>query len=85
MSPALLTDSHIAGVDSVAVKIAHQNGFGTRAIHVGSEPNPETGAVIPPISLATTYKQDAIGVHKVSLTTVGIEWDSLLTSSATGV
>lgn len=41
------------------------DGFGTRAIHVGSEPNAETGAVIPPISLSTTYKQDAIGVHKV--------------------
>ncbi|PPQ73504.1 hypothetical protein CVT24_007650 [Panaeolus cyanescens] len=40
------------------------DGFGTRAIHVGSEPNEETGAVIPPISLSTTYKQAAIGVHK---------------------
>lgn len=39
-------------------------GFGTRAIHVGSDANPETGAVIPPISLSTTYKQDAVGVHK---------------------
>ncbi|KAG6848692.1 hypothetical protein H0H93_014843, partial [Arthromyces matolae] len=39
-------------------------GFGTRAIHVGSAPNKETGAVIPPISLSTTYKQDAIGVHQ---------------------
>jgi len=43
------------------------DGFGTRAIHVGSEPNEETGAVIPSISLSTTYKQSAIGVHKVSL------------------
>ena len=32
-------------------------GFGTQAIHVGSEPNYETGAVIPPIYLTTTYKQ----------------------------
>ncbi|KAF5383286.1 hypothetical protein D9615_004800 [Tricholomella constricta] len=39
-------------------------GFGTRAIHVGSAPSKETGAVIPAISLSTTYKQDAIGVHK---------------------
>ncbi|KAG6806505.1 hypothetical protein H0H92_011078, partial [Tricholoma furcatifolium] len=38
--------------------------FGTRAIHVGSAPNKETGAVIPPISLSTTYKQEAIGVHQ---------------------
>jgi len=40
-------------------------GFSTRAIHVGSEPDPVTGAIIPPISLSTTYKQDAVGVHKV--------------------
>ncbi|KAF8310512.1 hypothetical protein DL93DRAFT_2084519 [Clavulina sp. PMI_390] len=39
-------------------------GFSTRGIHIGSEANKETGAVIPPISLSTTYKQDAIGVHK---------------------
>ena len=41
------------------------DGFGTRAIHVGSQPNVETGVVIPPISLSTTYKQEAVGVHKV--------------------
>ena len=40
------------------------SGFGTRAIHVGSAPSEETGAVIPPISLATTYAQSAVGVHK---------------------
>ncbi|KAH9933880.1 Cys/Met metabolism PLP-dependent enzyme-domain-containing protein [Fomitopsis serialis] len=43
---------------------SHHDGFGTRAIHVGSEPNPETGAVIPAISLSTTYKQDGVGNHK---------------------
>lgn len=42
-------------------------GFGTRAIHVGSEANRETGAVIPPISLSTTYKQDGVGNHKVCI------------------
>ena len=41
------------------------DGFGTRAIHVGSEASPETGAVIPAISLSTTYKQDGVGNHKV--------------------
>ena len=44
-----------------------RDGFGTRAIHVGSEPNQETGAVIPSISLATTYKQDGVGIHKVRM------------------
>jgi cystathionine gamma-lyase len=43
------------------------DGFGTRAIHVGSDPDPSTGAVIPAISLSTTYKQEALGRHKVSL------------------
>ena len=38
--------------------------FGTRAIHVGSEPNAQTGAVIPSISLSTTYEQTSVGVHK---------------------
>jgi cystathionine gamma-lyase len=51
-------------VNGLSKKLPHIDGFSTRAIHVGSEPNRETGAVIPPISLSTTYKQDAIGVHK---------------------
>ncbi|KAF9255512.1 hypothetical protein L218DRAFT_334459 [Marasmius fiardii PR-910] len=42
----------------------HADGFATSAIHVGSEPNAETGAVIPPISLSTTYAQDGVGNHK---------------------
>ncbi|KAG6835835.1 hypothetical protein H0H93_014080 [Arthromyces matolae] len=50
--------------NSSASAMQHELGFGTRAIHVGSDPNKETGAVIPPISLSTTYKQDAIGVHQ---------------------
>ncbi|KAF9652313.1 hypothetical protein BDM02DRAFT_2910348 [Thelephora ganbajun] len=37
------------------------DGFGTRAVHVGSEPDQVTGAVVPSISLATTYKQDSVG------------------------
>lgn len=61
MSPAILTpDAHLNGL-----KKPHQDGFGTRAIHVGSEPSAETGAVIPAISLSTTYQQEAIGTHKV--------------------
>ena len=36
-------------------------GFATRAIHVGSEPDPRTGAVTVPISLATTYAQKGLG------------------------
>ncbi|KAL0572595.1 cystathionine gamma-lyase cys3 [Marasmius crinis-equi] len=58
------TNGHPNGKHSTP-KVPHLiDGFGTRAIHVGSEPNPETGAVIPAISLSTTYKQDGVGNHK---------------------
>lgn len=40
------------------------SGFGTRLVHVGSEPDEQTGAVIPTISLSTTFKQKAPGVYK---------------------
>jgi cystathionine gamma-synthase len=37
------------------------SGFNTRAIHAGQDPDPATGAVIPPLHLTTTYKQDGVG------------------------
>ncbi|MGY1915564.1 cystathionine gamma-synthase [Blastococcus sp. SYSU DS0973] len=36
-------------------------GFNTRAVHAGQDPDPATGAVIPPLHLTTTYKQDGVG------------------------
>lgn len=42
------------------------NGFNTRAIHVGSEPDPLTGAVNPPVYLTSTYAQESVGVVKFS-------------------
>ncbi|HEU5431634.1 MAG TPA: cystathionine gamma-synthase [Thermomicrobiales bacterium] len=36
----------------------------TRAIHAGQDPDPTTGAVIPPIYQTSTYVQEAVGVHK---------------------
>jgi cystathionine gamma-synthase len=39
-------------------------GFDTRAIHAGQLPDPTTGAVVPPISLATTFAQSAVGEHR---------------------
>ena len=39
-------------------------GFDTRAIHAGQEPDATTGAVVPPISLSTTFAQDGVGNHK---------------------
>ncbi len=39
----------------------NKTGFETRAIHAGYEPDPTTGAVIPPIYATSTYKQDGVG------------------------
>lgn len=64
---SVYTNGHTNGQTSL--KKIHQkdvDGFGTRAIHVGSEPDPSTGAVIPALSLSTTYAQDGVGNHKVS-------------------
>jgi cystathionine gamma-synthase len=36
----------------------------TRVVHAGQEPDPATGAVVPPISLASTFAQDAVGGHR---------------------
>jgi cystathionine gamma-synthase len=36
-------------------------GFETLAIHAGQEPDPTTGAVVPPIYQVSTYKQDGVG------------------------
>lgn len=40
-----------------------KSGFATRAIHAGQEPDPISGAVAVPISLATTFVQKSPGVH----------------------
>jgi cystathionine gamma-synthase len=37
------------------------SGFETRAIHDGQEPDPTTGAVVPPVYLTSTYAQDGVG------------------------
>ena len=36
-------------------------GFETLAIHAGQQPDPQTGAVVPPIYQVSTYKQDGVG------------------------
>ena len=38
-----------------------QHGFGTLAIHAGQEADPATGAVVPPIHPASTFRQDGVG------------------------
>jgi cystathionine gamma-synthase len=39
----------------------HADGFETLAIHAGQEPDPLTGAVVPPIHQTSTYAQDGVG------------------------
>jgi cystathionine gamma-synthase len=39
-------------------------GFETLAIHAGQDPDPTTGAVTTPISLASTFAQSAVGEHQ---------------------
>src|SRR3954468_9624266 len=40
-----------------------RDAFETRAIHAGQEPDRASGAVVPPITLATTFAQRAVGEH----------------------
>ena len=42
----------------------NKQGFDTRAIHAGQEPDPTTGAIMTPIYTSSTYVQESPGVHK---------------------
>jgi cystathionine gamma-lyase len=42
----------------------NKTGFGTRAIHAGQEPDPQTGAVMTPIYQTSTYAQESPGKHR---------------------
>ncbi|MFW5933150.1 MAG: cystathionine gamma-synthase [Actinomycetota bacterium] len=41
----------------------NDHGISTRAIHVGQEPEPTTGAVVVPIFQTSTFAQPAVGEH----------------------
>lgn len=38
--------------------------FSTKAIHAGQQPDPTTGAIMPPIFQTSTYAQNGLGDHK---------------------
>lgn len=42
----------------------NKHAFATRVIHGGQQPDPLTGAVMPPIYATSTYVQSSPGVHK---------------------
>lgn len=46
------------------MKVSKDSGLGTRAIHAGQEPEPITGAIMPPIFQTSTYVQDGPGKHQ---------------------
>src|SRR5579872_113369 len=46
------------------MKPKKQPGFATRAIHMGQEPDPETGAIAVPIYPTSTYLQQELGKNK---------------------
>ena len=56
------THSRAANVENPPHR--NQAGFATRAVHVGQEPDPLTGAFLPPVYHATTFVQDEIGRSK---------------------
>ncbi|OYQ32905.1 cystathionine beta-lyase [Niveispirillum lacus] len=43
---------------------ANRQGFATRAIHAGQQPDPTTGAIMVPIYATSTFVQESPGVHK---------------------
>ena len=42
----------------------NDTGFSTRAIHAGQEPDAASGAIMTPITLASTYVQESPGNFK---------------------
>ena len=66
-------------------------GFATRAIHAGQEPDPVTGAVVPPIYAVSTFKQDGIGglrggyEYSRSANPTRTAWETCLASMEGGV
>jgi cystathionine gamma-synthase len=44
-------------------RVGGPDGFETRAIHAGQDPDPASGAVVTPVTLASTFVQEAVGRH----------------------
>lgn len=59
-----MDNGHNAGEQTARSNPYYTAAFETRAIHVGQEPDPTTGAVITPIYQTSTFAQEEVGVHK---------------------
>ena len=58
---SFLPEDRLASMSEHTSEHRNKSGFETRAIHAGYEPDPMTGAVIPPIYATSSYKQDGVG------------------------
>lgn len=56
--------NHQGNEDSEPAREEARYGFETRAIHIGQEADPTTGAIIVPIYQTSTYVQEKLGQHK---------------------
>lgn len=61
-----LDESRLSSSHPASTPTTPRHHLATRLIHEGSEASDETGAVIPGISLSTTFKQNGVANHKVS-------------------
>ncbi len=44
--------------------MSHRHQFETLAVHAGQPPDPQTGAVMTPVYLSSTYRQQGVGAHQ---------------------
>lgn len=59
-----MSDEHTTPEGSAGSSPSAPRAFATRAIHGGQQPDPSTGAVMPPIYATSTYAQSSPGVHR---------------------
>jgi cystathionine gamma-synthase len=59
--PRTRAESGLDGADRKQTMNDSTHGFSTKAIHVGQEFDPTTGAIIPPIYQTSTFVQDGVG------------------------
>lgn len=52
------SSTQCAITSKIIVPMKHAYRFATRAIHAGNEPDPSTGAIMPPVYLSSTYVQE---------------------------
>lgn len=57
---------------STNTEALNATALATRAIHAGQEPDPTTGAVVTPIYMTSTFKQDGVSAVCATATTTAV-------------